>query len=461
MSKDVYHQRLNLWRPHLALMAEARGAADMLRGLSDDKVATAANNPDNTKAGCALAQAELQRRGLSANPPPLAAPSFLRESDVDKAVPGGAHGPEHGVKWLASIVFWAAVIFALSEIQPLSNAQNAALAEAHRAGVLSDADYAKRDQSVSATDSTTFASQFVHRADLVPYTRSFLVHERNFHVAIGTAFSALILWVLASMFRSKPARILLLRKFNSVDVDARLRRFVSRYLSRLGHVFVLSDSRYRRPFFRWSTWMFYWLPTFWAPKLVLIPWDFIRGRFNKSSAGGPMRIWNAQDYRRFGERVSERVSCNAQVMATSRRSIMVRTSDDWWQNVILLLMQSADLIVVDLSDLTTGTEWELDRLVEYGLLERTVFIVRKDAEGAFSVVRERMGIWRRHGGFSTVTWRGLKSGAKEAQRAYERMGVSEGDAAPVLFNNNGRAVAEHQLLERMRAALKAGVRAKT
>ena len=75
----------------------------------------------------------------------------------------------------------------------------------------------------------------------------------------------------------------------------------------LGHVFVLADKHYKWRLFTFSNLFLYWSPAVWGPKLVLIPWDFIRGRYNSSSAGGPIRVFNCKGFRRFGERVADLV----------------------------------------------------------------------------------------------------------------------------------------------------------
>ena len=427
--------------------------------LSNEELAAAALNPDHSEYARGLAAEARRARGETSAPLPLVAPGFLRAGAVDAVVPKGYPGAERWLGLFGALAFWLSVVAFFVVSEPLGRLQEEALAAAHHAGALSDADFEIRNVEMSA-NAATHGETYLDRPSLAPFVDAYEAQERLGRTILLGALGAGALWVLARMFRSRPARILLLRKFNNAEVDYRLRRFAKRYLSPLGHVYTLADKHFRRPIFDIWPFLLYLSPTVWVPILVLMPWDLIRGKLNGSSAGGRISIWSARQFRQFAERIADRVACNTQVMASRRGTIAVRTSDAWWQPVVKLLMLSADVIVVDLSDVASGTEWELDRLSELGLLDRTVFVVRKDAVGSWDVLRERFDLWRRHGGLNPVVWKGLKSATTEARRAFERLGVSEGDVAPVLFDARGRALDRQQLFGALRTAIGAGVLAK-
>jgi hypothetical protein len=430
-----------------------------LARLSNEELAAAAMNPDHSEDARGLAAEALRARGETAAPPPLVAPGFLPSDAVDAVVPKGYPGAERWLGLLGAAAFWLSVVAFFVVSEPLGRLQEEALTAAHHAGVLSDADFDVRNVERSP-NTATHGQTYLERPSLAPFVDAYEAQERLGKTMLLSAFGAGALWVLARMFRSRPARILLLRKFNNVEVDYRLRRFTRRYLSPLGHVYTLADKHFRRPFFDIWPFLIYLSPTVWVPILVLMPWDLIRGKLNGSSAGGRISIWSARQFRQFAERIADRLASNAQVMASRRGTIPVRTSDAWWQPVVKLLMLSADVIIVDLSEVASGTEWELERLSELGLLARTVFVLRKDAVGSWDVLRERFALWRRHGGYNPVVWKGLKSTTTEARRAFERLGVSEGDIAPVLFDARGRALDRDQLFGALRTAMGAGVLAK-
>lgn len=457
-----YHRRLAHWKTHAVLASPRadRAAIDRaLARLSNEELATAGANPDHSEAARIAAADALHARGGSGAPPALIAPGFLSERFVDGVIPNGNHGGERWLGWFGALAFWVSVIAFFVVTEPLNRLQEDALVAAHQAGALSDADFAVRNVEV-AVNSTTRGQAYMDRASLTPFVAAYKTQEQLGRVMLLSALGAGALWVFGRMLRSRPARVLLLRKFNNTEVDYRLRRFAKRYLSPLGHVYTLADKHFRRPIFDIWPLLLYISPTVWAPILALVPWDLVRGRLNGSSAGGRIRIWSARQFRQFAQRIAERVASNTQVMASRRGAIAVRTSDAWWQPVVKLLMLSADVIVVDLSDVASGTEWELDRLSELNLLDRTVFVVRKDAVQSWDILRERFDLWRRHGGLNPVVWKGLKSASAEARRAFERLGVREGDITPILFDARGRALDRGQLDQTLRAAIRAGVLAK-
>lgn len=460
-----YSESLALWRTYPALRDARYGSpstASLLATLSDAALAVASANPDHSEAGRKAAHAALLARGVPQPPPRLVAPGFLSPADADRAVPGGLRGREYWLKWIGGALCLPLAVYFFAVAAPASDVERErALTAAYRAGVLSDAEYARRDQERPDQSYETYGARDIMRGDIAPYACGYRRAMNYGASVLILAFLSACVWCGAMLFRSEPARILLLRKFNNRDVDDHLRRFVARNLVPLGHVFVLADKYYRRPRLTLTQLILgypiiirtlrngYYSPSFWASKLVLVPWDAVRGRLNRSSAGGRIRISNAGHYRRFGARVPDRLACNAQMMATPRRSVMVQTSDDWWQHTIILLMRSADMIVVDLSDVTQGTEWELDRLVELDLLDRSVFIVREDAAGGLAITREYLNALLRTG-----RW-GPKIRAEEARRAIRRMGLGS-DVAAIRYDNRGRALAPEPMHQWMRAALRSG-----
>lgn len=383
------------WRTYAALRRDKLDlrANQLLDQLTPAELSVAAENPDHSPAGRDAARAALPSHAFGEGPddPIPSAPSFLEIDDVSRVVPHGFYGVARLVRYTGALVFWMAVVYLIG--------------------------------SGSLDWLWIFA---------------------------GGA-----LWVLGGMSRAKPARILLLRKFNNPDIDKLLRTFVKRNLSPMGHVFALSDRYFRRSAFDLTPLLMYWSPTFWVPILVLVPLDFIRGRLNGSSAGGRITVRSSTDFRQFGRRIIDRVSCNTQVLTTGRRTIPVHASDTWWKHVARFLMESADVIVVDLSDVTEGTEWELDRLVEFALLDRTVFIVRKDAQDALAETFKRFQLWTKYGVLNPVAWRDLVKEREQVDEAFDRMGETAAGRNVFAYRENGWPERQGAFYSAIRSALKA------
>ncbi len=386
---------VGLWRTHAALRRDKLDlrAKQILDRLSPAELSVASENPDHSPAGREAARATLPSPALGEGPDPIpSAPSFLEIDDVSRVVPHGFHGIARPVRYFGALVFWPAVVLYF-------------------------------------LDSSFLGSLLI----------------------IGGG----ALWVLGGMFRAKPARILLLRKFNNPDIDKLLRTFVKRNLSPMGHVFTLSDRHFQRPWLDLTPLLMYWSPTFWVPILVLVPLDLIRGRLNGSSAGGRITIRSSRGFREFGYRIIDRVSCNTQVLTTGRRTLPVHTSDTWWRHVIRFLMESADIIIVDLSDVTEGTEWELDRIVELGLLDRTVFIVREDAQDALAEAFKRFQLWTKYGVLNPVAWRDLTKEREQVHEAFERMGETAAGKNVFAYRENGWPEKQGAFHAAIRSALRA------
>lgn len=67
----------------------------------------------------------------------------------------------------------------------------------------------------------------------------------------------------------------------------------------------------------------------------------------------------------------------------------IRTTDTWWQRCVDLLSASCEVILVDLSVVKSGSRWELSKIAQEKLHNKTIFIVHRDKlENAESVMAE-------------------------------------------------------------------------
>jgi len=318
-------------------------APDALRRLSDRALRAALHNPDHSEAARAAAETELRARNLQPDRWRLRVPGFIRAGDLEK---GDAlfFGRGRALRlWSGRLIFIALLVIlglaALAETQP----QLLSPARAEAAGV-----------------------------------------------AIGAMVLPLILvWLAASILRRKPARVLLLRKFNRRDLAAPLERMIARELRPYGHTASLSDKFIRRDYFGWVQMALLSLsnPLAAAWFVIGLPVRFVWRLFDRS-AMGPAVVTSARDYRNLARRLRDRMGLNLQVAMVRKEAFLVRTSDAWWKMVVRLLMDSCDAIVVDLSQVTAGTAWELDVIVEEGAAGRCVFVALwgrlEDAEAALA-----------------------------------------------------------------------------
>jgi hypothetical protein len=187
-------------------------------------------------------------------------------------------------------------------------------------------------------------------------------------IGVGVA-----LWYLGGIFSwLRSYRILLLRPFQSRKVSRSLKRFVRKNVSFNGHTFTLADKYVKESRFAY---VISWIPRG-LEDIVFIPLFFI-------PAIRQLRRWvnvrGPRSYRFLKKRLARRFTLNMFWLKSINKILKVRTADTWWKQCVDLLMYSCHLIVVDLSWVKQGTEWELAKIDRRDLERKTVFIAKEDA----------------------------------------------------------------------------------
>jgi hypothetical protein len=204
----------------------------------------------------------------------------------------------------------------------------------------------------------------------------------------GSVLSAVLVWAALLLFGPIkiamwrwPARILLLRPFNTQDVSKALKRFIRRNVTFSGHVFTLADRHMKESLFL-HIMSFVPLSPEGFLMLFLYPW----------SKRSRRRIYvkRAADFRALQARLGGRRRLNifwANSWADKIRK--VRTVNRWWQRCIDLLATHCEVIIIDLTVVRSGTRWELSTLRDRGLEPKAVFIVQRgQLEPARAVLAE-------------------------------------------------------------------------
>lgn len=331
MSED-WRKRLRNMRTLAGLKREDADAS-ALDGLDADELRAAADNPDHSEAGRALAASRAPAGRWR-----LAVPGFINARDL-------ARGQKLFFGWGRVLRKWSGLAFYLVFLAILAAAfiGTSVEVEPSRVVIANGPDDADLD--------TIYG--FVGLAALLP----------------------LLIWFVASALRRKPARVLLLRKFNVRAYSEPLERAISNEFRPFGHIASLSDKFIRRDTFGWVSTAVLSLgnPLALAWFVIGAPIRLVYRLFDRSGMG-PAVVLNARDYRNLARRLRDRIGLNLQVAFTSKEAFLVRTSDAWWRQVIRLFFDSSDVILVDLTKVTAGTAWELDTIRDENLLARCVFI---------------------------------------------------------------------------------------
>ena len=331
MSED-WRKRLRNMRTLAGLKREDADAS-ALDGLDADELRAAADNPDHSEAGRALAASRAPAGRWR-----LAVPGFINARDL-------ARGQKLFFGWGRVLRKWSGLAFYLVLL---------AILVAAFVGTNTQVDPSTLPISSPSEEidlDTVYG--FVGLAALLP----------------------LLIWFIASALRRKPARVLLLRKFNVRALSEPLERAISNEFRPFGHIASLSDKFIRRDYFGWVSTAVLSLgnPLALAWFVIGAPIRFVYRLFDRSGMG-PAVVLNARDYRNLARRLRDRIGLNLQVAFTSKEAFLVRTSDAWWRQVIRLFFDSSDVILVDLTKVTDGTAWELDTIRDENLAARCVFI---------------------------------------------------------------------------------------
>lgn len=367
-----WRETVSLYRSRPALRSVAlqhQAVAKTLSGLSTTQLAVAALLPDHSDAGRAAAQAEMDRRGISGTEVPLPTiPGFLGVQDLPTAEQS-VFGGISRLRGLGLAV--GAIAFAIAMVLIAWNnlVGEEMVARALAAG------------TISAVDAAIYSGQ---SSDSLPASlrrggtyAAFLGRERASTVLIAFGVLGMVVYFLSSWLRSRPVRLLLLRKFNVDDLGKAYRHLIQTELAPFGHVIALSDRRVRRPYWAWLATLFPTSPAGLALAPIRLAFLSLL-RMTDRTRWGPAFVANARDFRNLARRLHDRFELNTEVLL-SANAYLVRTTDPWWKLCIQLFLTSADVIVLDVSQVTQGTSWEIEAINRLGLWGRVVLVANEMA----------------------------------------------------------------------------------
>lgn len=377
----LWRRTVDLYRAHSSFRKRSHDPVRMTKAmgrLSDDELRVAAILPDHSDSARAMLAEEIVRRGIQPEAPAATVPSFLGYEDasgLERAVFGGAAK-------VRSVAFAAGVL--LFVVIAVLIVWNIAAGEHQVATALSQGRITPEE--AATYPGGTYEKTPPQLRDDAAMKPIVLREQIGINVA-GLWAPCVLLYFLASWFRSKPVRILLLRKFNDPRLGKLYRGLAKLELLPFGHVIALSDRHVKRGFRLSLALLAAVSPAQLALQISMAPVIFLL-RLTDRTRWGPAYVANARDYRLLARRLHDRMELNLQTTFSSY-AYLVRSTDAWWREIIRLFMQSADVIVLDVSKVTEGTSWEIESIDRYKLWNRVVAIgSREDAAAAEIVMRD-------------------------------------------------------------------------
>ena len=168
--------------------------------------------------------------------------------------------------------------------------------------------------------------------------------------------------------RTRALRVLLLRPFGEEKMTSAIKQVVLKHLGPQGLVFTLEDRNYKP----------HWIIAIIGGALGA--YYYVIGPLIRPA----LRIATVKSERRYAKlalSLTDLWMPSFRSFVNGGQAFNIRCTNDWWQTTIDLLMNSSEIIVMDVSRVSKGSAWEIDRLEARGLLPKCIFIVQSGHEG--------------------------------------------------------------------------------
>ena len=179
------------------------------------------------------------------------------------------------------------------------------------------------------------------------------------------SYLAIAFTIGAFYFRNHSGRILLLRPFGHKQMTLSLKKVIWWYLAPFGHVTTLSDRNYKPNLFLDGLFKVF-------AYLRFIVGPIVRPSYRLAS------VKTEHSYFMLANSLTKKYRLSTLSLSCGAQAFNVRTIDDWWKACVNLLLNSSDIVVMDVSRVSTGSAWEIERLQSTGFLKNCIFIVQEN-----------------------------------------------------------------------------------
>lgn len=178
------------------------------------------------------------------------------------------------------------------------------------------------------------------------------------------------------LFKTLALRILLLRPFGEKAMTKSLKSFVPRNIGGLGYTYTLSDRNYRPN-------VFLSIMTIVSGLSVLLLCPFFLNSLQVA------RVSKAKSFGKLQRFLTKFTHPSILSFQNGGQAFNIRSSDAWWKLCVLTLMHSCDVIIVDLTIVKQGTDWEICQIQTRHLLSKCLFVVREEQVSEANVTLAR------------------------------------------------------------------------
>jgi hypothetical protein len=211
------------------------------------------------------------------------------------------------------------------------------------------------------------------------YTDAYIFYGLYHGYIISFVFVLIFTLLLFPMLFGKSLRILLLRPFGEKTLTKSLKSLILRNIAGVGYIYTLSDKNFKPN-------ILVTVVTFYANILLFIFNPIFRGSLRVS------QVKNDRTFHKLAKVMLSELTLRVRNVASCGQAFNIRCTDSWWKCCVSLLTNSCEIIVVDISKVKEGTEWEIIELVKRNLSDRCVFISALDSsEHARKVITKHFG----------------------------------------------------------------------
>jgi len=152
-------------------------------------------------------------------------------------------------------------------------------------------------------------------------------------------------------------RIVVFRKFNSKPSSKALLKFIRPIISNYGHVFTLSDSRFRAK---------------WYIKIPVLLGQTSFYHFRQRT------IKDEKSKEELDRKLLQKGWLNINWLLSTSKIFSVKSTDEYWQEAARSLLKGSQLVIMDVSKLTAPLEWETELTKTNGLEESIILTASEE-----------------------------------------------------------------------------------
>jgi hypothetical protein len=209
--------------------------------------------------------------------------------------------------------------------------------------------------------------------------------------SIYSASLILVPLALSMLFTSPRKKIFILRPFGSSILSLSLRNFILRSLSGREYIYTLGDKTFGRSYL--VTFLYFFLPILSLGRMTYSRISFLISPLIRDVTSlDDVMIWS--DYNKIASNIDEWPTRGHSHYNSysGGQALTIRCSQEKWRDCVGLFLINSDIVIVDLSLVKTGSQYEVEEIIRRRLVTKCLFVsIDLTAELAQRVIDRYLG----------------------------------------------------------------------